>query len=87
MAALSKVQARGQVTLPRSIRQATGVKAGDVVLFQSVGPGTVQLKVLPRLTLAEALERYQVKGPVDDAHDREGWQDAAARDVLGSSDA
>ena len=87
MAALSKVQARGQVTLPRSIRQATGVKAGDVVLFQPVGPGTVQLKVLPRLTLAEALGRYQVKGPVDDARDREGWQDAAARDVLGSSDA
>ena len=87
MAALSKVQTRGQVTLPRSIRQAAGVKPGDVVLFQPLGPGTVQLKVLPRLTLAEALERYRVEGPIDDARDRESWQEAAAKDVLGAGDA
>ena len=83
-AALSKVQARGQVTLPRAIRRATGLKPGDVVLFQATGPHTVQLKVLPRLTFAEALARYRVEVPVDDAADRQAWQDAAAGDVLGA---
>jgi AbrB family looped-hinge helix DNA binding protein len=84
MAALSKVQARGQVTLPRAIRRAAGLKPGDVVLFQATGPRTVQLKVLPRLSLAEALARYRVERPIDDAVDRKAWQDAAAGDVLGS---
>jgi bifunctional DNA-binding transcriptional regulator/antitoxin component of YhaV-PrlF toxin-antitoxin module len=71
------------VTLPRAIRRAAGLKPGDVVLFQATGPHTVQMKALPRLSLAEALARYRVEGPID-AADREAWQDAAAGDVLGS---
>jgi AbrB family looped-hinge helix DNA binding protein len=84
MAALGKVQARGQVTLPSAIRRAVGLKPGDVVLIEATGPNTVRLKTLPRLTLAEALERFRVRGPIDDAADREAWQDTAARDVMGS---
>lgn len=86
MAALGKVQARGQVTLPSAIRRAVGLKPGDAVLFEAIGPRTVQLRALPRLTLAEALQRFRIEGPIDDAADREEWQDTAARDVLGSRD-
>jgi hypothetical protein len=35
------------------------------------------------MTLAEALERYRIEGPIDEAHDREQWQDVAAKDVIG----
>ncbi|MFI5268343.1 MAG: AbrB/MazE/SpoVT family DNA-binding domain-containing protein [Chloroflexota bacterium] len=33
--ALAKVQSRGQVTLPRSVRQELGCKPGDTVAFQT----------------------------------------------------
>jgi AbrB family looped-hinge helix DNA binding protein len=78
-----KIQTRGQVTLPRAIRQRAGIKPGDVVLFEVIGPGRVEMRTLPRLTLAEALEKYTVSGQVDDAHDRALWQGRAAEDVVG----
>ena len=80
---LAKVLARGQVTVPRTIRKAAGLKSGDIVAFEVTGPGRVELRALPRLTLAEALARYRIEGPVDDALDRQAWQQSAAEDVLG----
>lgn len=67
---LGKVLARGQVTLPRSIRLSAGVRPGDLVTFAVIEPGTVQIRLLPRLRLAEALERYRIEGPVDETTDR-----------------
>jgi AbrB family looped-hinge helix DNA binding protein len=81
---LSKVQARGQVTLPRSIRQTAEVKPGDVVAFRVTGPGTVELRVLTRLTLADSFTRYRIEGPIDEAADRATWQRQAAEDALGA---
>jgi bifunctional DNA-binding transcriptional regulator/antitoxin component of YhaV-PrlF toxin-antitoxin module len=84
--AIGKVLARGQLTLPRAIRRAARVQPGDTVLFRVTGPGTIELKVLPRLGLIEALERYRIEGPVDLNADRAEWQSQAARDVLGVQD-
>ena len=36
-----------------------------------------------RLTLEETFAKYQIIEPIDDAADREQWQDQAARDVIG----
>ena len=63
--ALAKVLGRGQVTLPRAVRGAAGVRPGDTVLVRVTGPGTITLEVLPRTTLAESLARYAVAEPVD----------------------
>lgn len=82
---LTKVQSRGQITLPGEVRREAGIGPGDSVTVEAVGPGTVRVKALPKLTLAEALERYRIEGPIDEPADREAWQDIAARDVLGSS--
>ena len=79
---LSKILARGQVTLPRNIRRAAGLEPGDVVAFEVTAPGRVELRALPRLRLSEALERYRVTGTVDDAADRVAWQTHAAQDVV-----
>ena len=40
MLELGKIQSRGQVTLPRNVRQRAGIKPGDAVTIQVVGPGT-----------------------------------------------
>jgi bifunctional DNA-binding transcriptional regulator/antitoxin component of YhaV-PrlF toxin-antitoxin module len=86
MVAVSKVLARGQVTVPREIRRATGLKPGALITFRATAPDTVELKVLPHLTLAEMLDRYQITGPIDEVADREAWQAEAAKDVLGEPD-
>ena len=83
MSALGKVQSRGQVTLPRAVRQAAGVKPGDTVIVRATGPGTVEIKALPRMTLAEMIERFRIEGPIDEAADREKWEELAAKDIFG----
>lgn len=84
--AIGKVLSRGQVTLPREIRRAASVRPGDTVVFRVTGPGTIELKTLPRLSLDEALERYRIEGPVDLASDRPQWQAQAASDSFGKPD-
>lgn len=83
--ALGKVLSRGQVTLPREIRRAAGVEPGDVVSFEVTDQGTVEIRVLPRLRLSEALARYRIEGAVGDP-DRADWQVAAAEEVVGDRD-
>jgi len=81
--ALARVLARGQVTLPRDVRRAADIRPGDVVTVRVTAAGRVELKVVPRLSLQEALERYRIDTSVDEGADRAQWQEHAARDVLG----
>ena len=39
---LSKILVRGQVAVPRKIRQEAGLRPGDVLAFEVVGPGHVE---------------------------------------------
>jgi AbrB family looped-hinge helix DNA binding protein len=81
--ALGKVLARGQITLPREIRRAAQIRPGDTVSIKAVSPGKVEVEVLTRLTLKEALELFPIEGPVDLAADRDKWEAEAAKEVLG----
>jgi len=47
----------------------------------------VEIKRLPRLRLADLLDRYHIDGPVDIAADREDWHNEAAVDVVAASNA
>lgn len=67
--ALSKVLARGQVTLPREIRKAAGVEPGDTLSMRVTQPGKIEITVLPRLTLAQTFEMYHIEGPINWAED------------------
>ena len=80
--ALIKVQSRGQITIPRSIRQRAGVQPGDTVTLTVAGPGTVEMKVLRRMSLAETFERWQIEGPINWAADREQWEAEAADELI-----
>lgn len=62
---LSKVQARGQVTLPSDIRRATGVAPGDVVIIEAAGRGKVHITALGTdEPLDRVFKRYSGPGAV-----------------------
>lgn len=82
--AVGKVQADGQIMLPTEVRQAARIEPGDLLSVNVTKGGTVEIRRLSKLTLAEALERYRIEGPIDDAADREEWQDIAARGIFGA---
>lgn len=76
------VSARGQVTLPDEIREAAGVQPGDRVSFRVTDRGTVEVRILSRLRLEDALARYRIVDLVNEPADRTLWQADAARDVM-----
>jgi AbrB family looped-hinge helix DNA binding protein len=80
--ALGRVQSRGQITLPRQVRQAAQIQPGDSVNIQAVGPGRIEVKVVRRLTLQDLLDRYPIDVPVNIAADRETWEEEAAKDAV-----
>ncbi len=84
--AVGKVREDGQISLPTEVHKAAGIKPGDLLSVDVTERGTVEIRRLSTLRLSEALERYRIEGPIDDAADREEWQDIAARDVLGSDE-
>ena len=70
----SKVTARGQTTIPKSIREAAGLYAGDVLVFEAEGDHVVVRKAAQgrddHLTgLAEAMSEWA------SAEDEEAWRD------------
>ena len=44
---LAKITARGQTTIPKSVRQAAGLSEGDVIAFEIEGNHLVVRKVTP----------------------------------------
>ena len=84
--AIGKVRAGGQISLPAEVQRAVGLEPGDLVSIDVTAQGTVEIRRLSPLHLSEALERYRIEGPINDAADRERWQDVAVRDVLGTDE-
>lgn len=76
------VPADGSVALPAHVRHAAGIEPGDPVTFRVTGHRSVEITARRILTLAEALERFAIDGPIDEAADRERWEDAAAEDLF-----
>lgn len=82
MGAVTTIQSRYQVTLPKNVRRASGFHAGDRVLIRSTGPGVAEIRVLPRMTLAEALEKFRIEGPIDMKKLQEDIENDIANDVI-----
>lgn len=65
--ALSRVQADGRVTVPRTIRDACGVRPGADILFMRAGPDRFVGVVLPpRESLLALIEEFAMPGPAPD---------------------
>ena len=71
---LAKITARGQTTIPKSIREAANLGAGDVISFEIEGNRLVVRKVMPGQDdylqgLSEVLSEWI------SPEDEEAWRD------------
>lgn len=51
MTAIGKITSKGQTTVPRKIREALGVGAGDLLAWEVFGDGGARVRVLKPLDL------------------------------------
>ena len=70
----AKITARGQTTIPKSIREAADLHAGDVIAFEVEGSHLVVRKVMPGRddylqSLSEILSEWA------SPEDEEAWRD------------
>lgn len=84
--AVGRVREDGQIALPTEVRQAAGIKPGDLLSVDVTEHGTVEIRRLSPLRLADLLERYHIDEPIDEARVREEWQDIAAREIFGADE-
>ena len=82
MAEIAKIQPRHQITLPKKARRLMGARPGDTLLVRPTGPRSVELTVLPEMTLEEAFERFTVDEPLDWNKLREQVEEDMAADAL-----
>jgi AbrB family looped-hinge helix DNA binding protein len=82
LVALTKVLARGQITIPREVREKVHLGPGDLVRIETIGLNRFVVEVIPTLTLAEILVRFHSDEPVDMIRLREEGENDAAREVI-----
>lgn len=70
VAALAKVQTRGQFTIPDVIRKATGAQPGNSLLVRATGPDTFEVRVLPQITADDFIAAMALRSDLtqDDLH-------------------
>ena len=77
----SKISSKGQVTVPKEVRDAMGLKAGDSVSFVVTDGGNAVLKAATKWTvddMAGFLKGYAKKGPDISKEHREHLSKALA---------
>lgn len=79
----STVQSRGQVTLPKSIRDQADISPGDLVEFEVVGPHKIMVEVIPVKPLEYFWTKFASDEPYEDDAIRRDWQSVAAAEALG----
>ncbi len=64
---IAQVRLRGQVTIPREVREACGVTPGTDLFFVKTGPGRFECRVLPAsCRLVEITRQYAMDGTAPD---------------------
>lgn len=71
---VAKLSARGQTTIPKSIREAVGIYVGDTLAFETDGEQVVVRKV-PRGRDDTAQDLSETMGEWMSAEDEEAWRD------------
>jgi AbrB family looped-hinge helix DNA binding protein len=81
----TRVQERGQITVPQSIRRQLGIEKGTTLVFTATGDDSFVCRVVPRL--ATFWEKY---GKPDSGPDLDAFDDdvaaAVARDAWTEAD-
>lgn len=68
---LCKVRRGGRISLPPSVRREARIGPGDTVRIRAIAPGKIEIEVLAKLTLDEALRLLPIEGPIDLSADRQ----------------
>jgi AbrB family looped-hinge helix DNA binding protein len=79
---IGTVQSRGQVTLPKEVREAANIEPGDRVTFRVVGPSKIEITSFKVKPLEYFWERYSIDEPYDEDAIREDAEDEAAKWVF-----
>lgn len=83
MEATAKITAKGQVTLPKSVRDALGVREGDTVLFRVEGSHAVVAATRDLLDLAGVVRvPVEARGTTWDEIRARAWR-ARGEEVVG----
>lgn len=75
MTALAKITAKGQTTIPREIRALLDVKPGDLIAWEQVAGGKVQVR---RVQPVDVEYLHAIQGTLDEwtgAADEEAYRD------------
>ncbi|MBX3070531.1 MAG: AbrB/MazE/SpoVT family DNA-binding domain-containing protein [Thermomicrobiales bacterium] len=78
MTSIATLQSRGQLTIPKDVREAVHVRPGDTLFCYVDGPSTIRLEVRPRLTWREILDQYSSDESLDVERIRREAQEGAA---------
>lgn len=76
-AAVAKVTSKGQVTVPKAVRDALGIEEGDAVVFRVEGDRAVLARTPDLLDLAGTIRVPAAKGNA--AWDEPLWRSRAER--------
>jgi AbrB family looped-hinge helix DNA binding protein len=80
--AIAKVLARGQITIPREVRDKVKLEPGDLVRIEPIGEHQFLVEVIPTLTLEEILEKFHSDEPVDWERLRAEGEEDAAKEMI-----
>ena len=76
----TRVQARGQITLPKDLRELTHIAPGDLVRIRVTDEGNIQIEPPNIKPLEYFWETFSVDGPIDvEAAIREAEEEEAQR--------
>lgn len=65
---VTKLQARGQLTIPARIRRAFGWAPGDAITFTTRPDGVLELRALKTHSISALIEKYSQAGTAPDVH-------------------
>lgn len=76
---MARVTSKGQVTVPKAIREALRLERGDLLVFATHPQGRVELRRLPGRTLSQLHGTLAVARSVPHARERTTYRRALAK--------
>jgi AbrB family looped-hinge helix DNA binding protein len=80
---ITRVQQRGQITLPKEMRERTHIAPGDLVKLSVTDAETIQVEPVRVKPIQYFWEKFTVDGPFDHEAIRQEAEDIAAREAMG----
>lgn len=81
---VTKLQSRGQLTIPARVRRMFGWEPGDAITFAARSDGVLELRALKTHSVRELVEKYSQEGTAPEIDTlRQEAEDTAFRERFG----